>query len=301
MQSYPNETNVGYGHRLHLKALANQEQNRAYRRRDYLSHEWQMRLWKEAVKDVNSQVQSPKTIFIPTSSCCAPEAPSEICVRWREKIIEWKYQVVDRFDLERDIVCISTFYLDQYLCMNYVDHEDFRLVAMSSLYLAIKLHSPHTVPVESIASAGNGLITIKHIQEMELSIMKCLDWHLHPPTSAVFIEHFFPLISSNYSSDKGFCSSSTMLYSYEFSRFLAELSVCAYPFLSAKPSSIAIAAILYSFEFLDLPGEAREVFQALAKEVCSIDVNGAEVEACGKLLRRVYKLAVPDSNSPLGR
>ena len=26
-----------------------------------------------------------------------PTAPSEICLRWREKIIEWKYQVVDRF------------------------------------------------------------------------------------------------------------------------------------------------------------------------------------------------------------
>lgn len=59
-----------------------------------------------------------------------------MCIRWREKIIEWKYQVVDRFDLSREIVSISTFYLDQYLAMHSVDDELFQLVAMSSIYLA---------------------------------------------------------------------------------------------------------------------------------------------------------------------
>ena len=38
-------------HRVHLMALLRQEQDIAYRRSDYLSHEWQMGLWKEEIKE----------------------------------------------------------------------------------------------------------------------------------------------------------------------------------------------------------------------------------------------------------
>mmetsp|Transcript_7015 Transcript_7015/g.12288 ORF Transcript_7015/g.12288 Transcript_7015/m.12288 type:complete len:202 (-) Transcript_7015:348-953(-) len=185
------------GHRLHLKALVRQEQNIAYRRNHYLSHEWQMGLRKDKVKEIRSLDQSPFSVIIPSSSYSASGDPSEICVHWRDNIIEWKYQVVDRFDLDREIVSISTFYLDKYLSMHYVDKELFQLVAMTSIYLAIKINSPKKMTPRSIASAVNGLISAKHIEEMELSIMKCLSWHLYPPTSVAFIENFFPLISRN--------------------------------------------------------------------------------------------------------
>ena len=64
-----------------------------------------MGLWKEEVKESMQMAelrQSPSSITnlnnaANSSSCSIPKAPSEICVRWREKIVEWKYQVVDRF------------------------------------------------------------------------------------------------------------------------------------------------------------------------------------------------------------
>jgi len=246
----------------------------------------------ELVDAMSQPRQSPSSVInSPSSSCATPDAPSDICVRWRETIIEWKYQVVDRFDLSREVVSISSFYLDQYLSKHYVDEELFQLVAMASIYLAVKIHSPRKVTIENIASTGNGLITVKHIEDMEFSIMKCLDWHLHPPTSVSFIENFFPLISKD-------CSK--VADSLEFSRFLSELGVCSYPLVTAKPSSIAIAAVLYSLEYFGLPEETQEEFQALA-ESASLDMNTPEVEACGKLLRRVYMLAMPNDSSAIGR
>ena len=158
---------------------------------------------------------------------------------------------------------------------------------MTSIYLAIKIHSPKKVSIHSVASTGNGRITVKHIEAMELSIMKDLNWHLFPPTSVAFIENFFPLISRN--CNDGF---SKVADSLEFSRFLTELSVCAYPFISAKPSSISIAAILYSLEYFGLLEQNRKAFQTLVHEI-SLDVNAPEVVACGKLLRRLHQLAIP--------
>ena len=163
----------------------------------------------------------------------------------------------------------------------------FQLVAMASIYLAIKIHSPKKVTVHSIASTGNGLITARHIEAMELSIMKCLDWHLFPPTAAAYIENLFPLLPNEDQTPK------TAADALEFARFLAELSVCAYPFVSAKPSSVALAAMLYSFEYYGHPKGARAALQTLARDA-SLDLSEPEIEACGRLLRRVYRLAMPN-------
>ena len=162
---------------------------------------------------------------------------------------------------------------------------------MASLYLAIKLHGQKKVAIRAIASTGNGAVTVGHIEAMELSIMRCLDWHLFPPTSVSFIENLYPLIVSN-PRDDGW---GPLDDSLEFSIFLAELSVCSYPCVSVHPpSSVAIAAILLGFEYFDIPDETRDAFRRSVDCLAmSVDANSPEVEACCGLLRQVYALAMP--------
>ncbi len=159
---------------------------------------------------------------------------------------------------------------------------------MASIYLAIKIHSPKKVTINSIASTGNGLITAKHIEAMELSIMQGLQWHLFSPTSATFIENLYPLLAKHLD-HRG----SDMADSLEFVRFLTNLSVCAYPFVSAKLSSIAVAAVLYSLEYFEssvrLQGPLRTLLEGLG-----VDSRAEEVRACGMLLWRVHQLAIPN-------
>ncbi|KAL3811084.1 hypothetical protein ACHAXA_008061 [Cyclostephanos tholiformis] len=330
-------------HRLHLIALIRRERDVAYRRHHYLSSEWRTDLaWREhtgAEKTMptspSSAEEGPKTrrrlgsplsVMTPPASPFStrsspsyivgggPEVVSETkCIRRRDRIVEWMYQVVDRLDLNREIVGISTFYLDQYLSKEHVhDDEVFQLTAMASLYLAIKLHSPRKVSIRAIASTGNGAITIWHIEAMELSIMRRLDWHLFPPTSVAFIENFYPLIVSppqrdDYNvdddvvviEDRGSRSwRGAIEDSLEFSRFLAELSVCSYPCVVMCPSSIAIASILLSFEYFGVPVETRDKFLSSVEGLAmSIDADSPEVEACVGLLRRMYALAMPSDSS----
>ncbi len=125
-------------------------------------------------------------------------------------------------------------------------------VAMASIYLVNKIHSPNKVTIDSISSTGNGLITAKHIEAMELSIMQGLQWHLFQSTSATFIENLYPLLAPHLD----YCGSN-MADSLVFVRFLTELSVCEYPFMSAKPSSIIIAAVLYSLEYFGSSTQVR--------------------------------------------
>lgn len=269
------------GHRLHLKALVEREQDEAYQRCNYLAKEWQNSLWKSELEK-SFQVGSPCSVVrrsSPSSVIPTSIHQSEISVVWREKMCEWKFEVVDRFDIEREIVYISTYYLDQYLSTRYVDEELFQLVAITCMYLAIKLHSPKKVAIQCLASMGQGLIQHDNIVAMELSIMQSLEWHLYPPTPLAFIENAFPLFSGNSEA-------------FEFSRFLSELSVFAYPFVCFKPSSIAAAASLFAIDHFNLGVEVLVSFQDLMSEL-SLDPSACEISQCWKLLRRLYKLAVP--------
>ena len=107
-------------HRLFLEDLVRQEQREAYQKEDFLSKRWQQDLWEDvaSVEKIRFASKSPSSV-IPS----APEAPFDLCVEWREKICEWKYKVVDCFDLDREVVTISMFFLDKYLEKHFVDEE----------------------------------------------------------------------------------------------------------------------------------------------------------------------------------
>lgn len=309
-------------HALHIAAIVRQERLPSYTRRDYLSADWQSALWQARIREVSSgqgvrpacgdpyvhhledTARGSPSSVVP--SPLAPAAPSEICSRWRDKIVEWKYQIVDRFDLDRGLVAISSFYLDRYLSMHYVDEELFQLAAMTSIYLAIKVHSTKKISIEAIASTGNGYITVAHIQAMELDLLQGLDWNLHPPTAVGFLENIFPVLAAELGPASSSGSDGTGAGSpcpsplggdssgvLEFAKFLSELSVCAYPFVNARPSSVAIAALGYGFDYFALPPECKSTLRGILIRH-GLDMKTDEVRECKKLLRRIYKLAMPN-------
>lgn len=69
---------------------------------------------------------------------------------WRKRISSWMYDVVDHFSYDRHIVNISLRYIDQYVSYllanssrvgsQVVKRRHFQLIAVTSLYLAIKIH-----------------------------------------------------------------------------------------------------------------------------------------------------------------
>ena len=285
-------------HHLHLKSLVERERREVYQRCNYLSKEWQDRLLQHKIG--SSPAWSAFEPSSPSSARCSPQSvmslshpESEISVVWRERICEWKFEVVDRFDIDREIVCYSTYYLDQYLSTCYVDEELFQLAAITCIYLAIKLHSPKRVGIHCIASMGRGNIFPDHIAAMELSILQSLEWHLHPATPLAFIDNSFPLLTVGNDHDDN-NSSNSKPEAYEFARFLSELSVCAYPFVCVKPSSVAIAASLIAIEHFQLGTKTLETYQGIIKDL-GLDMYASDVTKCCDLLRHLYELAVPSN------
>mmetsp|Transcript_30314 Transcript_30314/g.69468 ORF Transcript_30314/g.69468 Transcript_30314/m.69468 type:complete len:363 (-) Transcript_30314:666-1754(-) len=204
---------------------------------------------------------------------------------WREKICEWSYQVVDHFDFNREVVAISLSYLDRFLSTRSCNKKVFQLAAMTALYLAIKLNEPRTLKMSSLVELSRGYFTADHIAAMEEAVLRALEWRMHPPTSLAFVRNLLTLLPPN-----------TVLNGVwhdimEMSRFLTELSVCDYFFVTHKPSTIAMAAVLNSIKGISeekFSMSDRTTFLEQVVLVSGLRHDSADVSEVRNMLRQMY-------------
>ena len=98
----------------------------------------------------------------------------------------------------------------------------------------------------------------------------------------------------------------------EFATFLIELSICAYPLVPLRSSSIAIAAIMYSIEVHCCQTDVNTAEEGYDWNVLSealhtllhdttlnlvVAEDASEIRMAGKLLREVYLLSIPANNT----
>jgi lipoyl(octanoyl) transferase len=120
----------------------------SYRTIDYLAPSHQQRLQQQYQSDPASfDLQSA---FTPSSGASSSSGINEV---WREKICEWSYQVIDHFDFSREVVSVSIHYLDRFLATTPVNKKLFQLVAMTALYLAVKIYEPNNLSMNSMIEA----------------------------------------------------------------------------------------------------------------------------------------------------
>lgn len=237
-------------------------------------------------------------ILIPPGS--SDQGVSEKC---RRRTCEWMYDICDYFRLNREVVAIALFYVDRYFTITFGDcsrqntnsttHEEgrdqdhqvsstqrpvtrreFQLVALTSLYIAIKTHGEArredvaTTATKSsqpqpqswnrlkfnltiCASISRHQFTSHNIEECECTILRTLQWRVNPIVpSGILIDSLVNLLPSS-------MDCSMALYVYDCAKYLAELSVSV-PALSLvyRPSIVAYASVLYALDTLDCGSSA---------------------------------------------
>lgn len=256
-------------------------QEEIYQPSDYLSQEFQERQARRVGQD--------RSLSIFSGLCVSPDGNSPSCASindvWREKICEWSYEVIDHFDYNREIVAVSLSYLDRYLSTKPVNRKVFQLAAMTSLYLAIKLFEPTKMRMSSFIELSRGYFRAEHIAAMEEVVLRALQWQVHPPTPLTLVRHFMLILPDE-------CKERKLQHEIkELARFLTELSVCDYYFVTKKPSSIAIAAILNAFSVMgenQIPSSARALFLKRIQDIAGYDPHCKEVQDCRQRLEETY-------------
>ena len=232
-------------------------------------------------------------------------------------------------DIDRDVVSISLSYFDRYLSRHTsIDETLYQLVAMTSLYVAVKLHSTRKISVASMVSIDIGASLIADHVDMNHYNYTNLLFSIHPSDltthqlssfkSALSKGHFrvdqilkmeicliktlrwrlnphTPAILLNIACPIIDATVNSISYdpqtSYEItelSRYLLELSVCDGFFSDKKPSSVTCASIMVAMEHLSTPESIKMRFASY-----NLDKAPDVTELCAQRLRHVYSLAIP--------
>ncbi|KAL7442026.1 hypothetical protein ACHAXH_007187 [Discostella pseudostelligera] len=295
-----------------LMAMRDQEANN-YAVPDYLAAEWQLKL-KEAAEEAavimadgnangaaaarnGSNSTATATHGTTSGNRISPGAGSQagsssstsnntqINELWREKICEWCYQVVDHFDFNREVVSVTMSYLDRYLATRTVNRRIFQLAAMTALYLAIKLFEPGKLRMSSLIDLSRGYFMSEHIVTMEDSMLQSLKWHVHPPTPLAYCRDFMGLVSSDIHPVARHDVN-------ELARFMTELSVCDYWFVTKKPSSIALASLINAMELQGprrIENRHKMEFLSRVAELGMDITNDDEIVECYERLAEMYR------------
>jgi septum formation topological specificity factor MinE len=296
-----------------LQVLLSQEAS-IYRTSDYLARmQLQAKMDDTSANDspskkrksIDEDVQSSHSNGNGTSS-------TTINKHWREKICEWAYQgkslnstiavsivyqctsdaqslisstVVDHFDLTREVVSIAMNHLDRFLgtVEDEVDKNMFQLLAMTCLYLSIKLNEykhllipDSTSSMDTILRLSRGAFTLEQMEKMEYEVLQRLRWHVHPPSPQLFVKHFLFFLSVEEHEI------------HDLTQFMIELSVMDYFFVSFKPSEVAIAALLNALDRL-YPLSSAQVHLSFLGQF--LDLQSSTITACRERLSLIYAQA----------
>lgn len=172
----------------------------------------------------------------------------------REAICAWSYRVVDHYNLPRELVSVSLAYFDRLHARH--SHQEATTqfswcVGMAALSLAVKLHSPKCLDINTLIRLSRDQFNEQILQEMEMTIMRSLEWYLHPPTSTEFSYSILSCLPVEH------VSPSLRTEMFEWSKFLAEIAVYDCYFVAIPPSMVALAAVLNVMNDMKLIEQSR--------------------------------------------
>jgi hypothetical protein len=130
----------------------------------------------------------------------------------RAQIVGWCYGVVDVLQLSRVNVAVAMSLADRFMSIHpnrqlpfssssssssgggviprifrpqeiMYDRTMFQLLAVSALYIAIKINKKAIYSSEMFAEATHGMYTREEIEAMERAILECLSWRITAPTA----------------------------------------------------------------------------------------------------------------------
>uniref|UniRef100_A0A7S4EJ60 Cyclin-like domain-containing protein n=1 Tax=Pseudo-nitzschia australis TaxID=44445 RepID=A0A7S4EJ60_9STRA len=196
----------------------------------------------------------------------------------RVKMCEWCYQVVDFCKFRRETVGIGMSYLDRYMCSSkgtkaLGDRKEYQLVAMTCLYIAIKLHEPLEMETSLLADLSRGCYTEMEFANMEQNILEAIDWRVSGPTPLAFVLHYLAFLPN-------IVPSPVMEAIFDYARYQIELGIADHSFVKSKPSVVGMAALLNALEGMDstlLPDRIHDRLLRTIIMYTSIDLDEVEI------------------------
>ena len=251
--------------------LLEQEESTHYRCRDYLR--------KGKGSSPNNQ------------SLVSPEA--------RAKVAQWLADIVDYFDLQRQTVAMAMAYVDIFLSLR--DERaasearrsvtKLQLLGLVCLSIATKCLEVAHLDVETLVGASQGCYSADNIREMEIIVLRGLQWRLCAPTCLPIAQRGIALLAKVIPRLENGENIHNNLISclIEFTRLQLELAVTDYTSsVLHKPSTVALASILNSMDLLEFDSREKGAFRQAVNDLLGIDTHSKDIMKARQDLNEVF-------------
>ena len=187
-------------------------------------------------------------------------AESKLTAEDRAQIIDWCYGLIDVLQLARSNVAVAMSIADRFmsnpnrlLVRHFTPHlfspqeimydrTMFQLLAVSALYIAIKINEQVIFSVEQCAKATHGMYTVEDIEAMERAILDCLSWKVSVPT-ALEVGYTMLELATPQVQDVSELNNELMGSIVDDFAFQTESAVRDYHLATQRTSTIAIMAL----------------------------------------------------------
>ena len=205
---------------------------------------------------------------------------------WRQLLIEWMYSVVMACDLQDHSVAAAVYYFDiaiiRQLCTT---KAEYQLAAVTALQLALKTYDTAVIRLEELIQLGGGNnVTDDAVADMEMQIISCLQWHLHPPTIYCFFTQYEQLLNSTNDDDASSATTTTTILR-DITRLIAEDCTIEEQYLPHLPSLQSYCAMLVALEFITNATWKTQMTKQLASILGSTSKNRKVIKKVCALIR----------------
>lgn len=156
----------------------------------------------------------------------------------RAILVDWLVEVQENFELYHETLYLAVKLTDNYLQSNSTPKELLQLIGATSLLIACKIEERHPPPLDDFQFICDDAYTHKQFVQMELKILKALDFDINIPISYRFLRRFARVTSMS-------------MQVLTLSRYILELSLHEAQFVSSCTSKIAAACLCLALKMRD--------------------------------------------------
>lgn len=169
------------------------------------------------------------------SRCCP-------CALWRERVVQWFYDVVDHIGESRDRVFVAANILDRYIAMSKTScnsERTYESAALTALFLAIRISASARLEVFDLIRMSRSGIRVREIVSCGKEMTSILSWDLPLLTPTDFVKAAGEALPRS-------VDAAQRRAIVEDASYAVEASVCDSFFVGMKPSMLALAAVMNS-------------------------------------------------------
>ena len=165
----------------------------------------------------------------------------DINYKMRAILVDWLIEVHFRFHFKRKTLFQTIQIIDLYLSKKVVPKIKLQLLGVASLLIACKENEIFYPRVEEYVNITNNAYTKKELLNMEMNILKTLNFEILLPTS----EEFFNIISQAFNFNK---------IQHYLGEYFLDSALVDYEILRYKPSAIGLACAYIVMKFYGING-----------------------------------------------